>query len=286
MKTRNFILAILCCLSITGTAQETDSLKLSYEDMSLKEFITAIKNGDSIVIAKKKVDTTEVKAKDRANSWDFSIFTDFSVSTKKKKTEESRNSSSLTMGGTGFGFVSALNAPAGMKVDMGASHEIFFDLISYKKAYNYGRHHLSFGLGFNWKNYRMTRNTRYTKEESGITLTPYPENAQSEFSRLKIFSVTFPLRYKFKFHEDFAISTSAILHLNTYGSMKTQYHQDGKKIEENSKNVFQRPISIDLQAALHWKAIGAYVKYSPCKVLKEGRGPQFNGLSAGIIFGF
>ena len=163
--------------------------------------------------------------------------------------------------------------------------EIFFNLFSCGRKYNHGRHKLGIGLGFNWKNYRMTGYTRFVKDGAGISLSPYPDNANIDFSRLKIFSITFPLEYKYKFHKDFAISAAAILNWNAYGSLKTKYELDNRKIEECSEQIKHCPVSIALRMGLHWKSLGAYVKYSPCNVIHCEYGPQFNGLAAGVMIG-
>lgn len=139
-------------------------------------------------------------AQDRANSWSFSVLTD---DIQLKKTQhKSKSENFLNIGGLGFGFVNGLNTPQDMNVSMGSSMEIFFNLFSCGRKYNHGRHKLGIGMGFNWKNYRMTGYTRFVKEGAGISLSPYPDNANIDFSRLKIFSITFPLEYKYKFHKD------------------------------------------------------------------------------------
>lgn len=222
-------------------------------------------------------------AQDRANSWSFSVLTD---DIQLKKTQhKSKSENFLNIGGLGFGFVNGLNTPQDMNVNMGSSMEIFFNLFSCGRKYNHGRHKLGIGMGFNWKNYRMTGYTRFVKDGAGISLSPYPDNANIDFSRLKIFSITFPLEYKYKFHKDFAISAAAILNWNAYGSLKTKYELDNRKIEECSEQIKHCPVSIDLRMGLHWKSLGAYVKYSPCNVIHCEYGPQFNGLSAGVMIG-
>ena len=135
-------------------------------------------------------------AQDEANSWNFSIFSaDVKVKPRvRQSSSRSEIENSFCIGGLGFGFLNALNAPSQMDVDMSASKEIFFNLFYYGRKYN-NRHRLGIGLGFNWKNYRMTVYNRFEKDGLNIIISPYPTGADINFSRLRVFSVAFPLEY-------------------------------------------------------------------------------------------
>ena len=221
-----------------------------------------------------------------ANSWDFSVLNDVSISKKTRVgVKNTGDKNSLNIGGFGFGFLGTIGAPAEMKTDMSASMEVFFNLFSYGRKYKGGRHQLNIGTGFNWKNYRMTDYNRFDKDRLNVVVTPYPTDADINFSRLRIFSIMFPLQYKYKFHKDFALSGAAILNWNVDGSLKTKYNLNGQKVTEKVGRVKYNAASIDFRLGLHWRALSAYVKYSPCNVLKSAYGPEFNSFSAGIMIG-
>lgn len=233
---------------------------------------------------------TETYLEQQANSWDFNMILG-GVATKKnllsvKNKKEKKTSRTFEVGGIGFGFVNALGAPKNMKVDMAASKEIFFDAFRIGKSYNYGKHKLSVGLGFHWRNYRMTGKSRFAKNTDELLISSYPQGSEIDYSRIKVFSITFPLQYEFKLVKDFKLNAAAILNVNTYASMETQYRLDGQKQKEFTKHIHHTPVSVDLRAAVEWKSLGVYFKYAPCKVLNTAYGPSFSGLSAGVMFGF
>ncbi len=215
----------------------------------------------------------------RAKSWDFSILM---TDTDKKK--GSRNY--CNMGAIGIGFASAPGAPADMDVDMGSSYEIFCNLLTYNYLSPSRRHSYSFGIGLNWINYRMTGKKRFVKEGTDINIVDYPEGASIDFSRIKVFSLPFTLKYTHHFNKGFNMYAAANLHLNTYASIKTRYAVDGKKHKDISKHIHQRNATVSFQLGATFKSFGLYAKYSPCEVLNSAYAPKFRSFSAGLTFGY
>lgn len=219
---------------------------------------------------------TESITKEHSGNWDFTL----PLGVKKHGSSHCE----FSMGGIGFGFVSAINAPKEMDVDMLSSYEIFADLINIYRYSSNDKNAIGIGFGINWKNYRMTGRTRFSSDDAGnITFKPYADGVDPKFSRIKVFSLTVPVKYRYYFTRDFSAGLSAILNFNTYASTKTRYIDNGEKIKDMNKNIHQRPVSVDLQATLRWKSISVYAKYSPCSVLKTDFGPDFKGFSVGII---
>lgn len=214
----------------------------------------------------------------RADSWDFSLPI---IKGKKKK----GSTHYVGVGGIGFGFVSALGAPRDVDVDMAASYEIFATLLSLNRRF-VGKHEFSVGIGLDWKNYRMTGNRRFLKEGGHIRVDNYPEGADVDFSRLKIFSLTFPFQYTYSFAKNWNVSAAAILNLNTYGSLKTRYTVEGKDAKDFQKKIHQKPTSVDFMGSISWHGFGLYVKYAPFNVLQTDLGPSFSGISTGFVVGF
>lgn len=195
--------------------------------------------------------------------------------------EGQRGKSYFSMGGVGFGFVNALGAPDPMNVNMAASYEVFADLLTYGRYV--GPHaDLSIGFGINWRNYRMNGRTRFVMNGGCIGLSPYPDGADIDFSRIKVFSLTFPFRYTQHLSKHFTYSLAAILNVNTYASLKTHYTLDGEKHHSVFKDIRQTPVTVDFMGQVQFHSVGLYVKYSPCRMLNTDFGPDFSHLSAGI----
>ncbi len=195
--------------------------------------------------------------------------------------EGQRGKSYFSMGGVGFGFVNALGAPDPMNVNMAASYEVFADLLTYGRYV--GPHaDLSIGFGINWRNYRMNGRTRFVMNGDCIGLSPYPDGADIDFSRIKVFSLTFPFRYTQHLSKHFTYSLAAILNVNTYASLKTHYTLDGEKHHSVFKDIRQTPVTVDFMGQVQFHSVGLYVKYSPCRMLNTDFGPDFSHLSAGI----
>ena len=208
-----------------------------------------------------------------AMGWDFG----FPVKKNKQKRDYK---CWVGTGGLHFGFVTALAAPQGMQVDMGASYEIGFEALKVNRRW--GDDALSVGLGFNWKNFRMTGYERFVTDNGRTLLGTYPTDAEPQYSRIKVFSVNFPVEYTRRLKHDWEIGLAAILNVNTYASAETRYRLDGKSEKDFSKNIHQNRVTVDLRGSVRWKSVGAYVKYSPCRVLKQDFGPSFSGLSTGL----
>ncbi len=146
------------------------------------------------------------------------------------------------------------------------------------------RHHniMSFGLGIDWRNYRITDDLLFTKGPDGnVTVGKYPLDFEPKFSRIKVFSLTATLRYEHDFGDGFAIGFGPIFNYNAYASIKTKYKYMGDKVQRMEKNIRQRPITIDWMLNLRVADFPFYVKYSNDDVLKDG-GVKFRSLSFGL----
>lgn len=245
------------------------------------------KNNDPNYYYQKTIEqnsTSSSVTREYQSSWDFKI--PFTGSTQRKKSKNEKDFKfQVQNGGIAFGFVNALNAPAPMDVKMGASYEIMSDhIINFAWYPSRTRRTVCFfiGVGIDWRNYRMTGNTRFLKEGANLTFAPYPEGADVLFSRLKIFSWTIPIMYNQRLSKDLTFSFGPVVNFNTYGSLKTHYKLNGRTEKILDKNIHQNPVTVDLMAHLKIKIIGFYVKYAPCNIVDTEYGPKFNSLSTGI----
>lgn len=183
----------------------------------------------------------------------------------------------------GLGFVSPTNVSSGMDFPFGKSWEIFFTPLVFELYMNKAKGDLiSLGLGFNWRNYRMTNDVRFMTNDNGtVVLANYPEGASPKFSRVKVFSLNFPLLYEHKFNREWGLGIGPVFNWNTYGSIKTRYKKDGEKHKLMEKEIGQREFTVDAMFILENPFVDLYLKYSPMDVLKDND-VNFQSMSIGI----
>ena len=206
-----------------------------------------------------------------------------SVKVGKKDGTKGRGSSNEISAHFGLGFTAPTKADSRTDFSTFKSWEIFFTPIQWDHHFDrQERNTVSLGFGLDWKNYRMTGDTRFTKTPDGnVTIDKYPLQVSPDFSRIKVFSLTANLAYEHSFDEDFWIAIGPVVNFNVYGSFKTEYTMFGDDIEKVEKSIRQRPITIDWMLRLGLFGVPLYVKYSNDNVLKDG-GVKFRSLSFGL----
>ena len=184
----------------------------------------------------------------------------------------------------GIGFVSPHNVSSGMDFPFGKSWEIFFTPIVFELYMNKAKGDLiSLGMGFDWRNYRMTDNVRFVTNGAGnVELGSYPTGATPQFSRVKVFSLSFPLLYEHKFNRQWGLGIGPVFNWNTYGSIKTRFKKDGDKQKLVEKPIGQRKFTIDAMFILENPIVDLYLKYSPMDVLKDND-VNFQSMSIGVF---
>ena len=195
--------------------------------------------------------------------------------------------------GLGFGMCHALGTTtggrngSGVNTTMGSSYEIFWNIFSIDYAPWRNGWGLVSGIGIDWRNFRMTGHSRFVKEDGELYISNYPEGADIEFSRIKVFSVTIPALLEWQSQTKcFFVNAGAIFNFNTYASLKTRYKLDGEKVKEFHKNIHQTPFTVDFTVMGGWDNLAAYFKYSPMRVLQTEYAPQFNAISVGAVWLF
>lgn len=188
------------------------------------------------------------------------------------------------LGGAGFvGFTAPTHTAAGTDFSTFRSWEFalpffaFFHYFDKKK-----RSGITFQSYFNWRNYRMNGDLRFTKDDDGsVILSPYPEGATPQFSRIKVFSISGALVYNQYFGKKYGIGFGPMINFNTYASIKTRYKKDGGKFKEMEKDIHQRKVTFDWMGIIYTPGPDFYIKYSPNDVLKEGS-VKFRSLTFGL----
>lgn len=186
-------------------------------------------------------------------------------------------------GGFVIGWV---NAPSVLDVDMGHSMELgWLNVIGAKLNTGHGQR-ITMGVGIDWRNYKLCRGTRYAWDDDHVRTDLYPTDATPRSSRLKVFSLTLPIILRQRLVNKVDLMAGAIVNFNVHGSLETVYDLDGTKITERTTRIHQVPVTADIFAGVKWSCLGAYVRYSPCHVLRQEHAPAFTSFSTGIFLGF
>lgn len=202
---------------------------------------------------------------------------------KKKDGVEGRTYDNAISAHFGIGFTAPTKADARTDFSTFKSWEIFATIVQWDHYFERRhRNSVSLGFGIDWKNYRMTGDTRFVKAPDGnVALENYPLQVSPDFSRIKVFSLTVNLGFTHSFDKDFWIGFGPVVNFNVYGSILTEYSMYGDDIKRKEKDIRQRPITIDWMLRLGIMGVPFYLKYSGDNVLKDG-GVKFRSLSFGL----
>lgn len=199
----------------------------------------------------------------------------------------------LISGNLMFGFVGAPGAPSALDLEMGRSYEISWlntlGISAHLKGINAS---VSVGVGLSWRNYRTTTGMRFTPPAEGPAgFEPFNPEVTPKYSRLKVFSLSFPILYKQNFRipglPSMAVQAGPVLNWNSHASIASRYiDADGVKHNESTNNTGVRRFSVDLYAAVRlFDEVGIYVRYSPQSVLSNNPALDFRTLSTGVVIG-
>ena len=190
----------------------------------------------------------------------------------------------ITSGGLAFGFVDAVASE--VDVQAGKSFEIsWLNVVGAKYNTGHGQR-ISVGVGLDWKNYKLSGSQHFAAEGNGISVQPYPEGASKKSSRLKVFALELPVIVRQRFGRYIDVFAGEITNFNVHSSLLTTYSTaNGKVKESTSQNLHTSKVTFDVIAGVNYRKAGIYVRYSPCRVIKNGFGPKFNTLSWGIVLG-
>ena len=184
----------------------------------------------------------------------------------------------------GMGLVTATNQAEGMDVKMAnCGWEFTFNNLFGVYFRPAKRTLLQMNFGLNWRNYRMKNENRFLKDANKVIIAPYPEGADIEFSRVKIFSMTMEMMLQQCLTKNIIVAIGPVVNFNTHGSIKTRYKLNGEGQKETSSNIKQNAVTIDYKAEVGINPISFYFKYSPSNILNTDFGPEFSSMSAGLI---
>lgn len=282
-------IAFLTAAIAANAEEKTDTLLVTLNPSTT--VITEESNGFTVTVVDKDNATTVYQKEFAQNSSIKSRQSnfDFNETTFKEGVVGLKAGSkhwNVITGGLGIGLVYPSGQPAGLNLQWNKSFEISWVNALAVEYVNRG-FGVSLGIGFDWRNYKMTTSNRMNLNgEGGIKHDTYPEGMQPRSSRIKVFSLGIPLLLSQKFgRSGMGITAGAILNFNTHASLKTCYRTpEGNEMEEYAEDFHHRRVTVDLLGCLQfWKSCGIYVRYSPQSVLQGHNSPQFNPISAGIM---
>ena len=186
-----------------------------------------------------------------------------------------------------FGFIGGVSQDPGVGINMGQSFEIEWgDVISGKLRLG-RKDFLRLGMGFDWRNYRMT-DRMFVKQPDGVTITSsFPEGTEPKFSRIHTFSLSFPLKYYHYFSKKIFFAVGPELYVTPWASLKTKFYDaTGEEQKITAGNLHENRVSVGVGAEINIHHIGIYYKYNPFNVLSSSFGPGFASMTTGIKIAF
>lgn len=177
-------------------------------------------------------------------------------------------------------------APDNMKFAPFRSWEFNWTILQYNYTPQDWKTTFSVGAGFNWRMYTLKgHDTYFVKQPDGwmTTQTLAPGEKMDELSsNIHTTSLSFPLLVKQRFHKNFAVSVGAQVNWNFWGRTHNYYEVGDHEVDDYTKKIGQRDITVDVLGIVDFGKIGIYCKYSPMSVLEKDRGPKFQSLAVGI----
>lgn len=223
------------------------------------------------------VDSNYVSTSEMGKNWNISLWP-----IAKNSSKATSYPSTEIVGNFFVGFNGTPGMPSEADFRMFSSWELWW--LTDVRVYPWnGRHCFSLGLGLDWRNYRIKGNTCFVKTENDeIKLSQYADGVTPKFSRIKVFSLNFPLRYHF-YSKNIGFSLGPVLNLNMSSSIKTKWKENGKGVKMSTNNAEVKPVTVDFMATMNFFSYNLYFKYSPCDLIKDGHGMKFKTLSFGFF---
>ncbi len=153
-----------------------------------------------------------------------------------------------------------VSSNVGMDVSMGKSVELTWaNVIGVKMSH--GRHHLSLGMGLDWRNMVTTGGSYFEKVDGGdIVMSPDEHR--------------------------WGVTLGPVVNFNTSASIKTSWREGDREYSVKTRHIGQRPVTVDVMGAVNYGCLGVYARYAPMNMLKDSAGMKFGCFSTGIMLFF
>lgn len=152
------------------------------------------------------------------------------------------------------------------------------------------RSSFSLGIGFDWRNYRISTSGRFltVSPDGNLNWSDFSEGIRGKGSRLKIFSIQFPLLYEYSIPStSFTLKGGPVFNLNTHASVKTDLvNATGNSTSLSYNYSSQRLFTLDIFANISFcRTVGFFFRYSLMRVLNTNGGINFHPLTLGLSIG-
>lgn len=166
------------------------------------------------------------------------------------------------------------------------STEIGFNVISHEHAHG-ANHGIWYGLGFNWRNWRLSDDRMFTYRDKKVTANAAPDTMDIDFSRLRTFRFNIPVAYEWQNlgGKPFFIQVGAEAEISPMVRLKTTYKSvsgDDRTIRHN--DIRHNILGCSVFATLGYKDWALYARYIPTPLFSSKRGPDFTALTFGIRY--
>lgn len=185
-------------------------------------------------------------------------------------------------------FYAGFNKAFGGDVDneIWYSTEIGFNVISHDHACG-ANHGLWYGLGFNWRNWRLDGDRWFTYSNKKVATAAAPDTMDIDFSRLRSFRFNIPLAYEWQSlgGKPFFIQVGAEAEISPMVRIKTTYKTtagDDRTIRH--KDIRHNILGCSVFATFGYKDWALYARYIPTPLFSSKRGPDFTALTFGIKY--
>ena len=185
----------------------------------------------------------------------------------------------------GIGVNLVTGAPDAYEFAPFKSWDIQFTVVSYDYTPKGASQTYSIGLGLNWRNYGLKDNgTSLVKANNLVGLAPFPANAGSRYSSVQTLGINIPLLFTQKVSKSVSLSVGPIVNFNAWGWVNRDYELGDDDNSISTRKIGQRPVTVDVMGIVDIDGFGIFCKYSPMKVFKKDRGPEFNSVTLGLYF--
>ncbi|MBR1551818.1 MAG: hypothetical protein IJ632_05800 [Muribaculaceae bacterium] len=156
-------------------------------------------------------------------------------------------------------------------------------------GYHFGnRNRLSLGVGYQAKFHALKKDYQFVQNDAQqLVIEKYPSDYKHQSSQLLIHSMQFPLLYAKGIGKWVWLYGGGVMNWNFEAVFDRKFETGKTQVSETTRGLNQSKITFDILAGLQWRSIGAFFRYSPQQVLKDGYGPELNkSWIVGVAIGF
>lgn len=150
------------------------------------------------------------------------------------------------------------------------------------------RNEWSIGLGYGYRHYDLNEDVHWEKNNNVMRLVAFDEDQTKTSNSLNVMSIQIPMIYTHYFlKSNIGLSLGAIVNWNVSAWANREYKFRGEEYSVDTKNIGQRPITVDFIFKVlppfgrHY-CPPFYFKISPTSFFKNNSGPKMYQLSCGF----